>query len=146
MKRTDEPAKSPRPISTPVAIAEPAYLRRKIESSVAPMKMFVEHACENCGAELIKRAALKVDDAPPKAADSCDECGHVTHFTNTARFQWPPSLKSMVDRLCNPVERRKLRLAPEEFVAKQLHAKLRALGKPPVEIDTSSTPITIRFK
>ena len=110
------------------------------------MKLVTEYACEHCGAQLMKPAANTAGASTPKPGNRCDECGHTTDFGKTARFQWPPSLKAMVDRLCNPVERKQLRLHPAEFVANQLHAKLRALGKPPVEIDASTTPLTIRFK
>jgi hypothetical protein len=110
------------------------------------MKMIIEYACERCGAQLMKAPPELGGAIARKAGSSCSECGHSTDPANMARFQWPPSLKTMVDRLCNPVERKQLRLNPTEFVANQLHSKLRALGKPAVEIDASSTPLTIRFK
>ena len=110
------------------------------------MKMIIEYACEQCGAQLLTAAPELRSGVTRKADTSCAECGHVTAPANMARFQWPPSLKTMVDRLCNPVERKQLRLNPAEFVANQLHSKLRALGKPAVEVDASSTPLTIRFK
>jgi hypothetical protein len=110
------------------------------------MKMVIEYACEKCGAPLMKPATQTLSVASPKAGNSCDECGHVTDVANMARFQWPPSLKSMVDKLCNPLERKQLRLDPEEFVSRVLISKLRALAKPPVELDATTVPVTIRFK
>jgi len=110
------------------------------------MKMVTEYACEHCGAQLLKPAPELRGITPGKAGNSCEECGHSTDLGKMARFQWPPSLKAMVDRLCNPLERKQLRLDPEGFVSNQLHSKLRALGKPPIEVEPGSTPITIRFK
>ncbi len=116
------------------------------------MKTIIEYACEKCGAQIMKPASLmkpalaSLDPLQqPKGANVCDDCGHLTGPDRMKRFQWSPQLRSVVDGLCSPEERKQLRLDPAKFLP-NLNSKLRAAKKAEVEIDITSVPVTIREK
>jgi hypothetical protein len=110
------------------------------------MEMIIEYGCEECGAQVMKSATAPLGPTPPKGANRCDVCGHVTDVSQVKRFQWPPVLRSIVDKLCNPEEQGQLRRDPATFVNSTLNTKLRAAGQPEVEVDATSTPVTLRVK
>jgi DNA-directed RNA polymerase subunit RPC12/RpoP len=111
------------------------------------MEMTIEYACEQCGAQIMKPASAPLEpNQRSKGANICDDCGHVTDHRRIARLQWSPQLRSVVDRLCSPEERKQLLFDPAKFVPNNLNSKLRAAGKPEVEIDVTSMSVTIREK
>jgi hypothetical protein len=107
--------------------------------------MVIEYACEKCGAPLMKPATATLHPNDPRPqANVCDHCGHFTALDDMKRFQWSTDVASMVNRLLYEMDdRKRLRLNPAEFMP-ELNRRLRAERKPELEVDASSSPLTIR--
>jgi DNA-directed RNA polymerase subunit RPC12/RpoP len=106
------------------------------------MEMTIEYACEQCGAQIIKPAIAPLEpNQRSKGANVCDDCGHVMDHRRIARLQWSPRLRSVVDRLCSPEERKQLLFDPAKFIPNNLNSKLRAAGKPEAGIDVTSMKV-----
>jgi predicted RNA-binding Zn-ribbon protein involved in translation (DUF1610 family) len=111
------------------------------------MNMMIEYGCGNCGNRIFRIDPLPLHPSRTiDAANKCDECGFLTDIFHAARFQWVPQLRSTVGRLCTHAEMKELRRDPSNFVLSTLNAKLAAAERHGVEIDSTSTPMTIREK
>ena len=111
------------------------------------MAIIVENACEKCGGPIMQPVtAVLGPDTANKRANKCDACGHTTNPVLSQRFQWSSQLKSVVDSVCTVNEQRHLRRDANEFINGILNAKLKKIGKPQIEIDATTTPITLREK
>ena len=110
------------------------------------MEMIVECACDQCGNPVMKPVPIKIQDPPPISTNTCDCCGHETDVFRMDRFQWELGLRSQIGRLCSAAEMKQMRLNPRKFVLETLNPKMVAAGKPELEVDSATTPITVREK
>lgn len=110
------------------------------------MDMIVEYACEKCGTQILKSDPIPLSSQTMPPGNKCNDCGFVTDISRVARFQWSPQLRSSIGRLCTTAEMNELRRAPQPFLLGTLNDKLIAAGTHPLEIDSTSKPVTIRQK
>lgn len=76
-------------------------------------------------------------------AHICAECEHPNNVFEMTGFQCSTRIISWLNDLCTPEDFKQLRLNPSNFVLTKLNAKLITLGKPILDVDMATKPITI---
>ncbi len=107
------------------------------------MDDIMEHGCEHCGGQILKPAPkLLIPGVQDRAGTKCDACGHVTPLPRVRGFQCSQRLLASLHHLCTEDELKQLRLIPTQYLW-TLNKKLVSAGKPALEVDTSTYPLTL---